>query len=55
MRKGDVYDFIKLRQVDGPEIDLPFLEIEQELWSRDSNSADFVVGPGTHQAWFEAT
>ncbi len=46
MRKGEIYDFIKLRQVDGAEIELPFLEIEQELWSRDSTRLTLLLDPG---------
>ncbi len=46
MRKGDVYDFIQLREVDGAEIELPFLEIEQELWSRDSKRLTLLLDPG---------
>ena len=46
MRKGDVYEYVKLQTSAGVEIDLPFLQIEQELWSRDSLRLTLLLDPG---------
>ena len=46
MQKGDVYRYIRLREVDGKEVELPFLEIEQEFWSRDSTRLTLLLDPG---------
>ena len=46
MRKGDIYDFIRIREVDGDDVELPFLQIEQELWSRDSLRLTLLLDPG---------
>ncbi len=46
MQKGDVYQFVLLRTSDGNPIELPFLELEQELWSRDSKRLTLLLDPG---------
>lgn len=46
MRKGDIYDFIRIREVDGDDVELPFLQLEQELWSRDSCRLTLLLDPG---------
>lgn len=46
MQKGDIYRYIRLREVDGKEVELPFLEIEQEFWSRDSKRLTLLLDPG---------
>ena len=46
MQKGDIYRFVRLRELDGPDIELAFLEIEQELWSRDSKRLTLLLDPG---------
>jgi len=53
MRKGDIYQFIHLRErikrngdVTYREIELPFLEIEQEFWSVDSLRLTLLLDPG---------
>ncbi|MFK7770404.1 MAG: hypothetical protein AB8B55_24555 [Mariniblastus sp.] len=46
MQKGDIYKHIKIREVDGKEVELPFLEIEQEFWSRDSLRLTLLLDPG---------
>lgn len=46
MRKGDIYKYVRLREVDGKDIELPFLEIEQEFWSRDSKRLTLLLDPG---------
>ena len=46
MQKGDIYRFVRLRKVDGQDVELPFLEIEQEFWSRDSKRLTLLLDPG---------
>ena len=46
MRKGDIYKHIQILKEDGNPVDLPFLEIEQELWSRDSTRLTLLLDPG---------
>ena len=46
MRKGDIYRHISIREARGKEVDLPFLEIEQEFWSRDSKRLTLLLDPG---------
>ncbi len=46
MRQGDIYDFVRLRKASGEEIELPFLEIEQEFWSRDAKRLTLLLDPG---------
>ena len=46
MQKGDVYRYLQIRKVDGKQVELPFLEIEQELWSRDSKRLTLLLDPG---------
>lgn len=51
MRKGDIYQFVRLKKItendqDSKVIELPFLEIEQEFWSRDSRRVTLLLDPG---------
>ena len=51
MRKGDIYQFVRLKKItkneqDSRIIELPFLEIEQEFWSRDSKRVTLLLDPG---------
>ena len=46
MRKGNVYRYLQIREVDGKPVELPFLEIEQEFWSRDSKRLTLLLDPG---------
>ena len=46
MRKGDVYRYLKIQEVGGEPIELPFLEIEQEFWSRDSKRLTLLLDHG---------
>lgn len=47
MQKGNVYQYVQLREVGKPQpIELPFLELEQELWSRDSLRLTLLLDPG---------
>lgn len=46
MQKGEIYRFVRIRETGGKEIELPFLEIEQEFWSRDSKRLTLLLDPG---------
>ena len=46
MRRGDIYDHVFLETSEGVRIELPFLEIEQELWSRDGLRLMLLLDPG---------
>jgi hypothetical protein len=46
MRKGNVYRYFRLREAGGKDVELPFLEIEQEFWSRDSKRLTLLLDPG---------
>ena len=46
MKRGDIYKFVRIENADGKKIELPFLEIEQELWSRDQKRLTLLLDPG---------
>ena len=46
MRQGDIYKHLQILKEDGTPVVLPFLEIEQELWSRDSTRLTLLLDPG---------
>ena len=46
MRTGEVYKYVHLEDESGAKIELPFLEIEQELWSRDRRRLTLLIDPG---------
>ena len=46
MQKGDIYRYLEIREVGGESVELPFLEIEQEFWSRDSKRLTLLLDPG---------
>lgn len=46
MRKGDIYQYLQIREAGGEAIDMPFLEIEQEFWSRDAKRIMLLLDPG---------
>ncbi|MEM7313896.1 MAG: hypothetical protein AAF497_12165 [Planctomycetota bacterium] len=46
MSKGKVYRFVRIREAGGETVELPFLEIEQEFWSRDSKRLTLLLDPG---------
>ncbi len=45
MSRGDVYRYIRLFQGD-EEVELPFLEMEQELWDSDHQRLTLLIDPG---------
>jgi hypothetical protein len=46
MRRGHIYDYIHLRNEAGKEIQLPFLEIDEELWSPEMTRLTLFIDPG---------
>ena len=46
MQKGNIYSHIYIRDQAGKKLELPFLELEQELWSRDSKRLTLLLDPG---------
>lgn len=46
MRRGHIYDFIHLRDASGKPVELPFLEIDEELWSPDMTRLTLIIDPG---------
>jgi hypothetical protein len=46
MSSGDVYRFIRLVDEAGAGIELPFLELEQELWNREMTRLTLFIDPG---------
>lgn len=46
MRRGRIYDHIHLRDETGKEIELPFLEIDEELWNPDMTRLTLFIDPG---------
>jgi hypothetical protein len=46
MSRGHIYDHIHLRDEAGKEIELPFLEIDEELWDRSMSRLTLFIDPG---------
>lgn len=46
MSRGHIYDFIHLRTRTGREIEIPFLEIDEELWDRSMQRLTLFIDPG---------
>jgi hypothetical protein len=46
MQRGGVWSFIHLIGEDGKAVELPFLEIDQELWDRDNRRLTVLFDPG---------
>lgn len=46
MSRGEVYQRVHLLKEDGTAIDLPFLELEQELWDREGKRLTLLFDPG---------
>ena len=44
--RGDVYRHLKLIRDDGTEVNRPFLELPEELWSNDGNRLTVLFHPG---------
>jgi hypothetical protein len=46
MSQGDVYRHIKLFNALGKAVELPFLELEKELWDADGKRFTLIIDPG---------
>ncbi len=47
MARGDIYRHVTLRNdTDKKVVELPFLELDEELWSPDQTRATFLIDPG---------
>lgn len=46
MRRGHIYDHIHLRDDAGKAIELPFLEIDEELWDPGMTRLTLIIDPG---------
>ena len=46
MSRGEIYDHIKLREDSGREIELPFLQIDEELWDAEMKRLTLFIDPG---------
>jgi hypothetical protein len=46
MSRGNIYDHIHLRGESGKDVDLPFLEIDEELWDATMTRLTLIIDPG---------
>jgi hypothetical protein len=46
MSRGNIYDFIHLRDSSGKEVELPFLQIDEELWNAEMTRLTLFIDPG---------
>ena len=46
MRRGHIYDYIHLRNAAGRDVELPFLEIDEELWNPEMTRLTLFIDPG---------
>lgn len=46
MQRGNIYDHIHLRDSKGKQIELPFLEIDEELWDTTMTRLTLIIDPG---------
>lgn len=46
MSRGDIYDHIRLRDESGKDVELPFLEIDEELWDATMTRLTLIIDPG---------
>src|SRR5262249_37863415 len=46
MSRGNVYDHIHLRDESGKDVELPFLEIDEELWDTTMTRLTLIIDPG---------
>ncbi len=46
MRRGDIYQHIRLLDSAGKAVELPFLEIDEELWNQDFTRLTLFIDPG---------
>ena len=46
MSRGEVYEHLKLLKADGTAVELPFLEIGEELWDTSGKRLTLLIDPG---------
>ena len=46
MNRGHIYDYIHLRDANGKAVELPFLEIDEELWNPAMTRLTLFIDPG---------
>lgn len=46
MRRGNIYEHIRLLDAAGKAVELPFLEIDEELWNHDFTRLTLFIDPG---------
>lgn len=46
MSRGGIYEHIELRGPDGKQIELPFLELDEELWDPTMSRVTLLIDPG---------
>jgi len=46
MRRGEVYKHVRLLDEQGKEIDIPFLELDEELWDPSGRRLTLLIDPG---------
>ena len=46
MSRGNIYDYIRLRDENGKDVELPFLEIGEELWDATMTRLTLIIDPG---------
>jgi hypothetical protein len=46
MSRGNIYDHIRLRDGSGKDVELPFLEIDEELWDPTMTRLTLFIDPG---------
>jgi hypothetical protein len=46
MSRGNIYDHIRLRDENGKDVELPFLEIDEELWDATTTRLTLIIDPG---------
>jgi hypothetical protein len=46
MNRGEIYDHIHLHDAKGKTVELPFLEIDEELWNPDMTRLTLFIDPG---------
>jgi hypothetical protein len=46
MSRGNIYDYIRLLKEDGKQVELPFLEIDEELWNDEMTRLTIFIDPG---------
>ncbi len=46
MSRGHIYDYIHLRDASGKAVELPFLEIDEELWNPPMTRLTLFIDPG---------